>query len=182
MSLGHFDSLFDGIVPSLARILTKQHGIRGGGEYLLKTPENAISETLNFKMSLDATALKNLCLEFTERLNEKCDCASVRSQSKDNIPYNDDLNVAFVGASARDLENQAKDLVSRLKNMKNIDYGNDWKLLTMWIGTEDLCQVCTDMVPCLFVNLVPPMDVSLMNYMEDLPSPVKSWAGIHASA
>ena len=64
MSLGHFDSLFDGIVPSLARILTKQHGIdiRGGGEYLLKTPENAISETLNFKMSLSATALKNLCL------------------------------------------------------------------------------------------------------------------------
>ena len=53
---------FDGIVPSLARVLMKQHGIRGGGEYLLKTPENAISETLNFKMSLDATALKNLCL------------------------------------------------------------------------------------------------------------------------
>ena len=61
MCLGHFDSLFDGIVPSLARILTKQHGIRGG-EYLLKTPENAVSETLNFKMSLDATALKNVCL------------------------------------------------------------------------------------------------------------------------
>ena len=52
----------DSIVPSLARILTKQHGIRGGGEYLLKTPENVISETLNFKMSLDATALKNLHL------------------------------------------------------------------------------------------------------------------------
>ena len=56
MSLGHFDSLFDGIVPSLS------HGIRGGGEYLLKTPENAISETLNFTMSLAATFLKNLCL------------------------------------------------------------------------------------------------------------------------
>ena len=26
---------------------------------------------------------------------------SVTSQSRDNIPYNDDLNVAFVGASAR---------------------------------------------------------------------------------
>ena len=60
--LGHFDSLFDGIVPSLALILTKQNGIRGGAEYLLKTPENAISETLNFTMSLDARALKNLCL------------------------------------------------------------------------------------------------------------------------
>ena len=46
MHLGHFDSLFDGIVPSLARILTKQHGIRGGGEYLLKTPENAIFQNV----------------------------------------------------------------------------------------------------------------------------------------
>ena len=35
----------------------KTHGIRSG-KYLLRT----ISETLNFKMSLDASALKNLCL------------------------------------------------------------------------------------------------------------------------
>ena len=45
MRLGHFDSLFDGIVPSLARILMKQHGI-SGGEYLLKTPENAIFQNV----------------------------------------------------------------------------------------------------------------------------------------
>ena len=60
---------FDGIVPSVASILTKQHSIRCG-KYLLKTPGNAISETLNFKLSLDVSALKNLCLwcEFQSRL------------------------------------------------------------------------------------------------------------------
>ncbi|XP_073247884.1 phospholipase B1, membrane-associated-like isoform X3 [Porites lutea] len=127
-----------------------------------------------------STTLPNIIRQFNPLLKG----ASVTSQSRDNNPYNDDLNVAFVGASARDLENQAEDLVSRLKNMKNIDYENDWKLLTMWIGTEDLCQVCTDLdklgprsfikyvmrtlnylkeeVPHLFVNLVPPMDVSLL--------------------
>ncbi|CAH3147937.1 unnamed protein product [Porites evermanni] len=127
-----------------------------------------------------STTLPNIIRQFNPLLKG----TSVTSQSKDNNPYNDDLNVAFVGASARDLENQAKDFVSRLKNMKNIDYENDWKLLTMWIGTEDLCQVCTDMdklgprsfikyvmrtlnylkeeVPHLFVNLVPPMDVSVL--------------------
>ena len=57
--IGHFD----GIVPSLACIPTKQHGVCGG-KYLLKTPGNAISETLNFKISLDALALSNLCLWF----------------------------------------------------------------------------------------------------------------------
>ena len=51
----------NGITPSLACILTKQHGVRGG-KFLLKTPGNAISETLNLKMSLDALALKDLCL------------------------------------------------------------------------------------------------------------------------
>ena len=63
--LGHFE----GIVPSLVCILTKQHGVHGG-KYLLKTPGNTISETLNFKMSLDALALKNLYLwcEFQSRL------------------------------------------------------------------------------------------------------------------
>ena len=57
--MGHFDS----IVPSLACIPTKQHGICGA-KYLLKTPGNVISETLNFKMSLDSLALRNLCLWF----------------------------------------------------------------------------------------------------------------------
>ena len=52
---------FDGILPSLACILTKEHGVHGG-KYLLKTPGKTISETLNFKMSLDTLALKNLCL------------------------------------------------------------------------------------------------------------------------
>ena len=60
---------FNGIIPSLACILTKQHGVRGG-KFLLKTPGNGISETLNLKMSLDASALKDLCLwcEFQSRL------------------------------------------------------------------------------------------------------------------
>ena len=50
-------------------ILAKQHGVRSG-KYGLKTPGNSISETLNFTMSLDASALKNLYLwcEFQSHL------------------------------------------------------------------------------------------------------------------
>ena len=63
--LGHFNS----IILILACILTKQRSVRGG-KFLVKTPGNAISETLNFKISLDASALKNLCLwgEFQSHL------------------------------------------------------------------------------------------------------------------
>ena len=55
--LGHFD----GIVPSLACILMKKYGVCNE-KYLLKIPGNVISETLNFNMSLDDSALRNLCL------------------------------------------------------------------------------------------------------------------------
>ena len=63
--LGHFN----GIIPSLGCILIKQHGVRSG-KFLLKTPGNAISESINFRMSLDTLTLKNLCLwcEFQSRL------------------------------------------------------------------------------------------------------------------
>ena len=64
--LGHFD----GTVPRLACILTKQQGVLRGGKYLLKTPGNSIFETLHFKMPPDALALKNLRLwcEFQSHL------------------------------------------------------------------------------------------------------------------
>ena len=43
--LGHFD----GIVSSPACFMTKQHGV-GDGKQFLKTPGNAISESLNIEM------------------------------------------------------------------------------------------------------------------------------------
>ena len=52
--LGHFD----GIDQSLACILAKKLGARGG-KYPMKTPENALCETLNFKMSLGSQELEH---------------------------------------------------------------------------------------------------------------------------
>lgn len=37
--------------------------------------------------------------------------------------------------------NQAKDLVARLRN-DNLEY--DWKLVTVFIGGNDLCDYCSD--------------------------------------
>ena len=45
--MGHFD----GIVPSLVCILTRQPDVRGA-KYLLKTSGNTISETLLFKQNV----------------------------------------------------------------------------------------------------------------------------------
>ncbi|KAF0876321.1 PLB1 Phospholipase, partial [Crocuta crocuta] len=52
------------------------------------------------------------------------------------------LNVAIEGARARDMPTQAWDLVKRMKNNPKIDLENDWKLITLFIGSNDMCHYC----------------------------------------
>ncbi|XP_015421912.1 PREDICTED: phospholipase B1, membrane-associated [Myotis davidii] len=52
------------------------------------------------------------------------------------------LNVAVEGASARDMPAQARDLVARMKNSPEINLEKDWKLITLFIGSNDLCHYC----------------------------------------
>ncbi len=41
---------------------------------------------------------------------------------------------------------QAEDLVSKLNADQLVDMQNDWKLITLFIGGNDLCQYCDDRV------------------------------------
>ena len=44
---------------------------------------------------------------------------------------------------------QAELLVRRMKDSDNIDYKNDWKVITIFIGGNDLCDFCEDKVGTL---------------------------------
>uniref|UniRef100_A0A0N5A3S1 Lipase_GDSL domain-containing protein n=1 Tax=Parastrongyloides trichosuri TaxID=131310 RepID=A0A0N5A3S1_PARTI len=53
------------------------------------------------------------------------------------------LNSAVPGAVAKDLPGQARDLVHKIKSHSNvIDNENDWKLLNIFIGGNDVCHFC----------------------------------------
>merc|ERR1711916_28698 len=52
------------------------------------------------------------------------------------------FNVALSGAIAKDMPKQAQTLVDKMKADTSIDYENDWKVITLWIGGNDLCAVC----------------------------------------
>ncbi|KAB0361845.1 hypothetical protein FD754_006001, partial [Muntiacus muntjak] len=52
------------------------------------------------------------------------------------------LNVATEGARARDMPAQARDLVERMKTRPEINLQKDWKLITLFIGSNDLCHYC----------------------------------------
>lgn len=52
--------------------------------------------------------------------------------------------MAETGAHASDMLQQARDLVRKIRENDGIDFYNDWKLVTMYIGANDICQL-----PCI---------------------------------
>mgnify|MGYP002785356855 CR=1 FL=1 len=52
------------------------------------------------------------------------------------------LNVAVSGQEANHIPEQARNLVKRMKEAKDFDYKNDWKLVNLFIGGNDLCDFC----------------------------------------
>jgi len=94
------------------------------------------------------------------------------------------LNGAVSGAINSDLLGQAQWLVEQLKANKQINMAKDWKMLSVWIGSNNLCQICNNYtqnngdnyekhmlatldylyanVPRLFVNLLPNLDITQM--------------------
>jgi phospholipase B1 len=54
------------------------------------------------------------------------------------------FNVAFGGAIAQNMPWEAKRLVSKMKSDCNINVNTDWKLVTLWIGGNNLCAYCNN--------------------------------------
>jgi phospholipase B1 len=52
------------------------------------------------------------------------------------------FNTAISGSIARGMPKQAKTLVERMKASKNIDFENDWKVVTLFVSGNDLCASC----------------------------------------
>uniref|UniRef100_A0A8B9DEE5 Phospholipase B1, membrane-associated n=1 Tax=Anser cygnoides TaxID=8845 RepID=A0A8B9DEE5_ANSCY len=69
------------------------------------------------------------------------------------------LNQAVPGAEAEHLPTQARTLLRLMQNDSRIDFNADWKIITVLIGGNDLCNYCKDPVPKALVNLVEVMDI-----------------------
>ena len=50
----------------------------------------------------------------------------------------------MTGATAESLSEQVEELISFMKENREISFKRDWKLVTVYIGTEDLCLACHD--------------------------------------
>jgi phospholipase B1, membrane-associated len=96
------------------------------------------------------------------------------------------LNAAVSGQEANHALDQARILIQRMKENTKIDFKNDWKLITVFVGSNDLCDFCKDktlhsptsfikfitaaldllyeQVPRAFVNLVSVINISEGKY------------------
>ncbi|XP_028634820.1 phospholipase B1, membrane-associated [Grammomys surdaster] len=54
------------------------------------------------------------------------------------------LNQAVPGAKAENLASQVQTLVQKMKSDNRVNFGQDWKVITVMIGASDLCDFCTD--------------------------------------
>jgi phospholipase B1 len=100
------------------------------------------------------------------------------------------FNVAEPGSTSKDLLAQAEELVTRLKStLTSEDFHNNWKLITVFIGANDVCNSCedpanygpeawtsniyrslrylADNVPRAFVNLVNVLNVNRLLELDD---------------
>ena len=54
------------------------------------------------------------------------------------------FNVAVSGQEANHMDEQAQRLVDRMRASNDINFENDWKMVTLFIGGNDLCDYCKD--------------------------------------
>lgn len=98
------------------------------------------------------------------------------------------MNVAEPGKVASDMPNQAIRLVDKLKADPKVDFQKDWKVITMFVGGNDVCDYCKDKskfspsnyikhirealdylhanVPRAFVNVAEVLDVALVRELK----------------
>ncbi|ELU12865.1 hypothetical protein CAPTEDRAFT_198661 [Capitella teleta] len=55
---------------------------------------------------------------------------------------NSGLNRAVGGATNRNMLDQAENLISRIQSDDRYDFDNDWKIITLFVGGNDLCAAC----------------------------------------
>ncbi|KAJ8983279.1 hypothetical protein NQ317_010529 [Molorchus minor] len=126
----------------------------------------------------DYLTLPNILKEFNPNLT------GYSTGTGEFLSPNSQLNVAFPVAADADALRQAKILVKRIKTNRNIDINNDWKMITVFFGANDICSAqCYNQeegsanshvrklmraldylekhLPRTLVNLIPVLDVSV---------------------
>uniref|UniRef100_A0A1I8HMA4 Phospholipase B1, membrane-associated n=1 Tax=Macrostomum lignano TaxID=282301 RepID=A0A1I8HMA4_9PLAT len=137
----------------------------------------AIGDSISAGSGIHAFTPLGIVLSFRGSYNP-----NLRGYAKGVLKKSRGFDVAVPGAKSEDMLKQAYDLIQRMKADPTVDYQNDWKVITLFIGGNDLCAYCKNPryyaaemytanikraldllhseVPRAFVNVVNVLDVS----------------------
>ncbi|XP_064601697.1 phospholipase B1, membrane-associated-like [Liolophura sinensis] len=104
---------------------------------------------------------------FIKKYNPNVKGFSVKTGSYES--RNAHLNVADPGAVASDMPGQAKLLVECLKTEPGVDFENDWKVITLFIGGNDLCDYCEDQEKFSATNYLRDVQAALDTLHDSVP-------------
>lgn len=127
------------VVAALGDSLTASVGTKAHTVFGLLIEYRQVSWSMGGEANLDKViTLPNILKKFNPKLVGASECPTFALTSKKGAGF----NAAVSGSKAYNLVNQAKILIQRMKESKEVDFQNDWKLVTLFIGGNDLCQFC----------------------------------------
>ncbi|XP_035263546.1 phospholipase B1, membrane-associated-like [Anguilla anguilla] len=126
------------VVATLGDSISTGFGAKSKNILQLKTEYRGVSWSIGGDKTLkEVTTLPNILRKFNP---------SLHGFSLGVGTSKTGFNMAVSGSKADDIPDQARKLIEALKTSKDVDFANDWKLVTLFIGGNDLCQYCMDRV------------------------------------
>ncbi|XP_063040246.1 phospholipase B1, membrane-associated [Engraulis encrasicolus] len=124
------------VVASLGDSITAGFGAKAKNILQLVNEERGVSWSIGGDETLETvTTLPNILKNFNP---------NVYGFSKGNKKKDKGFNVAISGAKVSGIPGQVRSLIQAWRNDSKVDMENDWKIVTLFIGGNDLCQYCQD--------------------------------------
>ncbi|XP_055086955.1 phospholipase B1, membrane-associated isoform X2 [Periophthalmus magnuspinnatus] len=125
------------IVGALGDSITTGFGAKAKNLMQLRTEYKGVSWSIGGDQTLEkVTTLPNILRKFNPDLKGMSTGQGNLVQSK--------FNMAVSGAKIAGIPAQVRRLIDDMKTDPSVDFQNDWKLITLFIGGNDLCSYCND--------------------------------------
>ncbi|XP_070776745.1 phospholipase B1, membrane-associated-like [Enoplosus armatus] len=124
------------VVAAMGDSLTTGFGAKAKSLLQLRTEYRGVSWSIGGDKTLETvTTLPNILKKFNPK---------IKGVSKGQGKRQTGFNVAVTGAKISGIPGQVRRLIDIMKNDSAVDFEKDWKLVTLFIGGNDLCQYCND--------------------------------------
>ncbi|XP_031165581.1 phospholipase B1, membrane-associated isoform X2 [Sander lucioperca] len=152
------------VVAALGDSITAGFGAKAKTLLQLRTEYRGVSWSIGGDKSLETvTTLPNILKKFNP---------NIKGVSKGQGKWQTGFNMAVSGAKISGIPEQVRRLIDTMKNNSAVDFENDWKLVTLFIGGNDLCQYCNDRASLSPQNYIHHMMTSLDILYKEVPKTI----------